>query len=440
MVRQSRFNSLKIRLAVACIGLVLVAGTVMQSPLQPIQSGTKDVHVTIFVHGIISVKPFLSLANFVKLVRDNIADSTYARTVEIVRKDPFFFQYHPMQEIGLREVDLSIVEPGAAATAYARAFHALQPNRGEGLFKYYTFGWSGLLSTKMRYLEAKMFYQSISRLDDELREQGLIPHYTVIAYSHGGNVAFKMGDVHENENYRNNNLVIKNLWLIGVPVLPDSLSCLHSPLFKEIVHIYSVRDRIQPLDCFAVNRFFSSRMFTQTSQLPLPANLTQIQLSIRRPINKLYSKNLGQYDDFLVKAALRNADPGHTELWSFGWIINSYREHLPFYPLPASVFMPFIVNIIRSCNLNGCLQLEIHPYCQQMSIKQNKKVLTTPFITQDLMSSLQRDALQYKPVLFSDDEYKQKILLAMRRAKKEKMQERLALVQQNQMQQSACAA
>ena len=43
------------------------------------------------------------------------------------------------------------------------------------------------------------------------------------------------------------------------------------------------------------------------------------------------------------KSALRTADPGHTELWSFGWIPGSYRHQFPLNPLPYAVLLPYMI-------------------------------------------------------------------------------------------------
>ena len=64
------------------------------------QTCNPDQWITIFIHGIVSLRPFLNISNIIKLARDDIENSTYEHAAWIIRKDPFFFQYHAMQDIG----------------------------------------------------------------------------------------------------------------------------------------------------------------------------------------------------------------------------------------------------------------------------------------------------------------------------------------------------
>ena len=61
--------------------------------------------LTVFVHGIKSVKPHISLDNFFRFMVDDIENTVYAKTIELMRKDPFFYKNQPMREIGLHRAD-----------------------------------------------------------------------------------------------------------------------------------------------------------------------------------------------------------------------------------------------------------------------------------------------------------------------------------------------
>src|SRR5688572_11381947 len=66
--------------------------------------------ITVFVHGIMSVKPHFSCGNCIRFILDRVQGTTYARTVEIIRQDPIFYQNQAMQEIGFKKIDTSTVQ------------------------------------------------------------------------------------------------------------------------------------------------------------------------------------------------------------------------------------------------------------------------------------------------------------------------------------------
>ncbi len=389
------------------------------------ESCQEPVCITIFVHGIISVKPHLSFGNVIRLMRDKIANSSYARTVEIIRKNPFFYQHHPMQGLGLKEIDMNCIEKGTASTAFARSFDSISNYIKPSPIKnfYYTFGWSGLLSPRMRYLEAKIFYQSIVKLIEEFRARGMTPKIRVVGYSHGGNVALRLASVHDNKKHNNPLMSIDELILIGVPILPDTHFLVSNSTFKRIYHFYSFGDRIQNLDCFALNRFFSDRVFYGKSDRKLPDKLIQIQLKIKRPMAYSYKKYTESKN--LRNSRLRNADPGHSEFWSFGWTHANYRENFPFYPLPMTIFTPFIIQTLDSINItSGSVVVEIHPHQENFFIVDTSNTITMPFITSSYLNDLKKYAEQFRPDNYSAKEYNARIQEAIVAGKKESRKER----------------
>jgi hypothetical protein len=389
--------------------------------------------VTIFIHGIISVKPHLSMTNFVRFMRDKIADSTYSRTVEIIRKNDFFYQYHTMQELGLHPVDLSICRAGAASVAFTRAYNVLTKKIEAEPAKhyFYTFGWSGLLSAKMRSLEAELLYTSLVDLISDFNQQGIFPKIRIVGYSHGGNVALNLASAARTKKDQDSSFVVDELILLGVPVLPDALSLVSSILFKDVYHIFSVRDRIQTLDCFAINRFFSDRMFRGTPDMPLPKNLTQIQLNIRRPIEKTYAPKICSHDKksrcLHHRNKLRNVDPGHTELWSFGWTASHYRDKHPLHPLPAGVLIPYIIEPLkRHAITSRNLVVEFQPHEESIIITDNttKKIHLIPFISKEELKKLCQETLAYKPINFDKETFDTHVHNAIAQAQQERSLER----------------
>src|SRR5271154_3157882 len=57
--------------------------------------------ITVFVHGMISIRPYLTINNFIHFMTDTVEDTHYAISVDCIRQDPFFHQNQPMLGLGL---------------------------------------------------------------------------------------------------------------------------------------------------------------------------------------------------------------------------------------------------------------------------------------------------------------------------------------------------
>ena len=64
-----------------------------------------------------SIKPHLSLSNFARFIRDDIKNTLYMKTVEIMRNDTFFNLNQAMQGFGLKKVNLNNLSPENVASA-----------------------------------------------------------------------------------------------------------------------------------------------------------------------------------------------------------------------------------------------------------------------------------------------------------------------------------
>ena len=395
------------------------------------QKNPKEVWMTIFIHGIINIKPHLSFSNLIRFMRDQITDSIYARAVEIMRKDPFFYQVYAIQGLGLQPIDMSQQNPGNATTAFAHAykeFASLHSSNQEQLF--YTFGWSGLLSSQVRYQEALIFYDQLDKEITRLRAKGLEPKIQTVAYSHGGYVALKTADAAD-QNLLHANIdtnssastppsfpwYIDELILIGVPVIPDSDFLVQHPLFKKIFHFYSPADRVQVVDCLATNRFFSNRVFSSRYGFTLPDTLTQIQLRFKR-IARTATKQCDKHTNGIPARLLRNADPGHTELWSFGWTFG-YRDYLPYHPFPVGAYLGYLVAILRElCLPSNHLVMDVRLFENKMLIKSinTSPKLTIPFPGVDDHQRILSIIKPCIPVEYTRDMYEQKAKQALAKA------------------------
>jgi len=420
---------MKLLSSILCV-VILISTIMLNAQNEPAEpSKSKDLAITILVHGIISVKPYLNISNVIKFIQDKIANTTYARSIEQTRRDPYFYQHHPMQKLGLKKINLTNNQPGAAATAYAQLFDKLKkhPNK-QTEHQYYTFGWSGLLSPRMRYLEAKILYDQMLKEFEPYFNENYNLTFNIIGYSHGANLALKLAEVYKKEGYeKNKKLIINKLILIGAPILPETDYLINSSLFKRVYHFYSYGDRIQRLDFFSLNRVFSNRKFHDRCDFAIPDKLVQINVKVKRAA---YTKKASCQNNvsYLIhhRSSLRNADPGHTELWSFGWSPSSYRQSFPLNPLPLAVFTPYIIEQLNEAMPDAKnLMVELHPDYEHMlfydfEVKYEKIV---PFITTSQLAQLKKHVETFRPDNnnFNRYKYNKKVNKTITQARKEQI-------------------
>src|SRR5258708_24367219 len=150
-----------------CPSRILHKSTHMEPAIGP--TNTQETWVTVFVHGIMSIQPHLTLQNVMRFIRDDVTHTTYSKTVEYMRLDPYFYLNQAMQEFGLKKIDINDLQPGHATNAIAHIYDdvtKLSEPRTES--HYYTFGWSGLLSPTTRYRDS---IKLLEDLTNELQEK-----------------------------------------------------------------------------------------------------------------------------------------------------------------------------------------------------------------------------------------------------------------------------
>ena len=365
--------------------------------------------ITILIHGTIGLRPQMAFRTMLKLVRDNISNSSYKRSVEIIRDDPFFYKNQAMQELGLHAIDIEDRKPGAAASLFAKIFDNLEQERHPGNHNhYYTFGWSGLISHKMRYEESKILYSSLADELKKLAGQGIYPKIRIIGFSHGGNLALNLATIHDKE-HPTDQWNVQELICVGMPVQRETDYLVCSPFFDSVYNFYSRGDHIQKLDCFSLRRFFSNRRFCNNSRYRLPEKLVQVEIKITAHGKNCCWRQRGCNE--LCKKHCSDRSPGHMELWFFGWPSthsSSYRKHFPLYPLPATVFAPKLIDIITQCApCDKHIILELRPDEELAIVRSrhhNKKKIV-PLITQQKLKNLKELALEYQPEYFTIDDY-----------------------------------
>lgn len=390
----------------------------------PTTKKSHDVWVTVFVHGSFSLKPHLTLSNAINVIFDRIENSVYYRSTEINRRDHFFYKNQVMLGLGLHKIDFEHPNKEEAARIIAATYERISQYAGnEPSNEYYAFGWSGLVSHKLRYLEAGILYQQLADVVKNLKAQGKNPKVRIISYSHGGNLSIQLGAVHVTKTPAEQ-FIIDELYLNGTPVQIETDYLINSPVFKRVYNIYSKADSIQKLDFFSFKRFFSRRKFTTRKNFQLPEKLTQIRLSITdytpKDLNSTipFPRDEQNLHKHFTKCTY---DPGHFELWFMGWTILSYRKNFPFNPLPIIDFLPLIVKDLHTYpNISHDIIVKILPYKETMEIYNNEKfiyhkelVATKPFLPKNLMEEIQTHALRFEPVDYNLETYNRKMYDAM---------------------------
>ncbi len=365
---------------------------------QDATASEKEVWLTIFVHGIMSIKHHLSVENIMRFICDDVRNCLYEKTVAIMRSDPFFFRNQAMQEIGLRRIpDVGVTGISNSAGLMAELFDCLYGNNGcssKTETYYYTFGWSGLLSANARYEDAVVFFNAISNEVSRFKDKKIIPKIRIIAYSHGGNVSLNLAAV-RSAHHNIPDFKIDELFLVGIPVQQETDYLINDPIFKAIYNLYSKSDRIQRLDPFSSKSFLSKRIFTQRPDLSLPSKLKQIEIQATRCSMRLKRKECNKkavhiMDRYGIASGksrlLRTVSPGHAELWFFGWTPFNYRKNFPLYPFPSIAIIPYITRYFTSkdsldCSINPCV-FDVRPEFEQIVVKIDGQVDTISFLKQ----------------------------------------------------------
>ena len=385
---------------------------------------SKDIWITVFVHGSFSLKPHLNIQNIVKMLNDSIEESVYYRSTEINRRDPFFYKNQAIGELGLHKIDIKKPTCLQASPTVAIAYETISQLAGyPASDQYYTFGWSGLVSNKLRYIEAGFLYKDLSKLIKQFKNDGYNPLVRVIGYSHGGNLSLQLGAVHKTKNQKDQ-ISIEEFHLIGTPIQVESDYLITSPIFKKIYNWYSRGDGVQTLDFFSFKRFFSKKKFSKRSNFAIPKKLTQIRLKVSDfcpKNNKLFSGVPQNEKELRRNFKELIFDPGHFELWFMGWTTLKYRQTFPINPLPIMIFLPLITKYITDdpntpsdivAFIKPCFnQVEIYPYRINRRKRYDK---IYPFVDHVLIDEMKSKARLFVPDNYNIETYNRKVYDAIK--------------------------
>lgn len=213
--------------------------------------------VHVFVHG--TRFAWLAALSVVATYRQRLdGASWYTRAMYASRANPLQFDAEIMQEPGLHEITAATMTQARwgtlaadirrrAAVQAITAYDSFLPDDDTVTNKYYTFGWSGMLSIEERKKAGEQLYDELIALRDDLRahntESNVI--FIVHGHSHGGNVVLNLAHW-ETEKHRE--LHIAYALLYCTPLQIETIDYAQSPVFEKIISFYSPGDSVQVSD------------------------------------------------------------------------------------------------------------------------------------------------------------------------------------------------
>lgn len=388
-------------------------------------SSQKETWITVFIHGMMSIKHHITFSNFIRFLYDDVEDCVYSTTIKFMRSNEYFYQNQAMQSVGFCPIYRDM-KRGNGAGAFAYTLERMSELYGLPQHNnyYYTFGWCGLLSAKARYSEAAILFDALEQEVERFKRNGITPKIRIFAYSHGGNVALNLGAVRQLKK-QNSSLVVDQLILIGMPVQTETESFVNDPVFKQVFNVYSKGDRVQQLDLFSAKRIFSDYMFRKKCSFVPSSKIIQVQLKVTVPTcaalrddvlfdwtNNFDSQRITVGRSYLLK----DMSPGHAELWFFGWTPLNYRNNFPLYPLPAAAFIPILVEYINKNNIYTSPQVpmifDIRPKNDRIILRSygtSRALAILPLCPTSELNALHSELLNFAPRTYCERQYRQYI-------------------------------
>ena len=295
---------------------------------------------TIFIHG--TTVPGLWLLNQPDKQQKEPLGDKFVSLVEKSRNDERFYDSSIMLECGMvpighplinqcRTCKLDAYQSRKAAVQAVTAYDDLTNHLENNL--YYLYGWSGLLSDECRKKEAEKLYQEIIKLDKKTFEKtGVHPFFDIISHSHGGNIVLYLA---QQEEIHKQGLSIDHALLYEPPVQVETAHYCTSPLFKNLVLLYSEGDFIQTAD-FISTTGKSCRTFSELISLDdAPNHIYEILLKLNGNAQALKHNTYFYFDAY----------HGLTGLHSTIFNKNDAIDFLN--PLPLVIFSPVIIKMLE---------------------------------------------------------------------------------------------
>jgi len=296
--------------------------------------------ITVFIHGTLGLRYTLGPYTLLRLLLDNIQGTEYAYTVCYIRQNPIFYKNQCMYRTGLYPIaDMSEHAIGPCMLQYA--YDAMQQAFAPRPCAYYTFGWSGLLSERERRNAGYALYPQLKQVRQSWIDAGYTPHISILGYSHGGTAAEYLA-LAQACDHSGTSFDVDELILLGTPIQRTSNTYASWPIFKRVYNIYSEADFFQKFDIISMPSVVPRRRLKPKAQTTAKTKIYQIKLRITTP----KKGGDGTYRYFATGRQRRYYDPGHIELYFFGWSKSSwlYRANFPLRPLPAAVLVPALLS------------------------------------------------------------------------------------------------
>lgn len=243
----------------------------------------KDYKAIIFIHG--TFQAGCTLFNLRHALNDNFNQQTwYERTIELSRTQGFAEKSDLMLGLGLIDITQDVHAPQFSPyNIHKAAFHivrtfntivqAIQPSKHTE-YRYYTFGWSGLLSEKQRELSAQELYNKLKELHAYYTNEADSISFELHTHSHGAQLALYLGAIWKQKNDRH--FTIERIVLSAPPLYYQKAQHAYAGLFKQVINIYSEGDTIQIMDCISTPQRRCYRTFQKTG--PIPSGNTESPL------------------------------------------------------------------------------------------------------------------------------------------------------------------
>jgi len=252
-------------------------------------SAKEPVNILVYVHGSINIAElFKHFRNFLDVLRGNETAPYYAHTAQKRLDHTILTRSILTLEEGLIQIhapqDPLCAENGAELLFSLMDGAAKLVGSPIRYDETYIYNWSGFLHEENRKKYGLKLYEALQALKNEYLQRGKEPHFTLIGYSHGGNVALNMLYAeHKEEQER---LHIDTLLLLGTPIHSKTEEFMWKhpasrDLFNKVLCLYSQADIVQGRDIAAPGSLLGTRKYFP-ERILRPRNAFNIKVSLRR--------------------------------------------------------------------------------------------------------------------------------------------------------------
>jgi len=230
--------------------------------------------IVIFIHGATHI-PLVFLSPHRVLTGQFDGTSWYEQAHSRIRGDIDARKTTLMLDLGLMEITDSIYaeslrkeERHQAAYHIIRAFSRMNLSESSDVqYRFFTFGWSGSISSLEHYRAAEELYQALIQLQESYIAHKIPVRFEIHAYSHGGQVALNLA--HVNRSRSSLPLTIDLLTLSGVPLHHHNTRHILLGTFNTIINIYSEGDPVQTIDYLTAEDNTAFRTIAEATPLPV---------------------------------------------------------------------------------------------------------------------------------------------------------------------------